>query len=168
MASKKASSTRSEILDDSSVTITKTLPGVAIVADRKDDCCFTAIRFKKIYPGNVTAQLTTDDGRTIQREFTATRKVRTAFMKKTGDNDDDDETDIVVGGLGGCINVDLSIVDTASSTLTIAHYKFRLCCNDNKVRPGARLTHLTPPTPGGQRVRLPLLEIVAVRRDDCP
>jgi len=166
----KESAKKSEIVSDGSVTITTTLRQEGERAhsrEKQPDCCLTAIRFKKIYPGDVTARLTTDEGRTVQREFTARKTVRTAFIKH-GVNDDDDETGIVIGGLGPCVNVDVSIVDTSSVTLTIAHYKFKLCCNDPCVRPGARLTHKSPPTAGGQVVKLPLLEIVAVRRDPCP
>ena len=135
-----------------------------------NDCCFTAIQFKKLYPADMTVKLTTNDGRTVERKFSAAKTTRTAFIKSKGSNDDDDDqTNIVIGGLGPCIDVDVAIVDTASAKLAIAHYHFRLCCNDPRVRKGARLTHKEPPVnPGGQVTTLPLLEITGVQRDPCP
>jgi hypothetical protein len=68
----------------------------------------------------------------------------------------------------------VAIADTSGpaanpAQLAIAHYQFRLCCNDPSVREGARLTHREKPvTPLGQVVKLPLLKILAVRRDPCP
>jgi hypothetical protein len=143
--------------------------------DAKDDCCLTAIKFEKTYPDDMTVRLTNGNGQTVERTFTSAKKVRTAFIKSSGDPDDDqDQTTIVVGGLGRCVDVDVAIVDTSGpavnpAQLAIAHYHFRLCCNDASVREGARLTHREiPVVPQGQVVKLPLLKIVAVRRDPCP
>jgi hypothetical protein len=161
-----------EIGSRDSVRITR-----ALQADRQgetvgndSDCCFTAIRFKKIYPGDMTVKLTTDDGRNVERKFSASKTVRTAFIKKKGSNDDDDDqSDIVIGGLGRCVDVDVAIADTASAILAITHYHFRLCCDDPRVRNGTRLTHREPPiTPHGQITTLPLLEITGVQRSPCP
>ncbi len=139
-------------------------------APRKEDCCFTAIRFRKLYPGDMTVTLTTPTGRTVTRRFTAGKTVRTGFIKPSGDDEDDDDAATAVsGGLGRCIDVDIAIVDTASAQLVTAHYHFRLCCDDPQVRVGARLTHLEPPPlPGGQAVRLPLLEITGIQVAPCP
>jgi hypothetical protein len=163
-----------DIYDTDSVTITRPLQEELHPASREvgTDCCFTWIKFKKLYPGDLTVRLTTDSGRTVTRIFTQHKTIRTGFIRQTGDDDDDDDKGVVVaviGGLGRCIDVDVSLVDTSDCLLRIAHYHFRLCCNDPKVSKGKHLTHLEPPpAPGGQAVKLPLLEILDLRRDPCP
>src|SRR5438128_1214801 len=63
------------------VAIERPLPDTpAHARDRKDDCCFTAIRFKAIYPGDMTVTVTNGAGQTVTRRFTAAHRERTAFM----------------------------------------------------------------------------------------
>lgn len=160
-----------EIASRGSFRETRALPRESRrTAQRGDDCCFTAIRFRKLYPADMTVTLTTDTGRSVRRRFTATKTVRTAFIKPSGDDeDDDDQATAVSGGMGRCVDVDVAIVDTASAQLVTIHYHFELCCDDPRVRNGARLTHREPPPiPGGQVVTLPLLEITGVQRAPCP
>ena len=119
------------------------------------------------------------DGRSLKREFSSSKTVRTALVKPDGGLDGEDTTGLVlVGGLGRCVDVDIEIADTSTvvidpkkhtTTMKIVHYHFRLCCNDATVLAGARLTaKIDPSGPGGQGVKLPLLGIKAVRRDPCP
>ena len=137
---------------------------------RRKACCLTALQFRKLYPADLTVTLTTLAGRTVTRKFTAAKLTRTAFIKASGDDEDgDDATTAVRGGLGPCVDVDVSLVDTSTATLVVAHYHFVLCCNDPQVRQGSRLTHKEPPVIlGGQIVTLPLLQITGVQSDPCP
>jgi len=132
------------------------------------DCCLTYIRFEKLYPGDVKAKVTLGDGRSLKREFTNAKKIRTAVVTPTGLDEDDTHT-ALVGGLGPCVDVDVEIMDTSTNPMKPVHYHFRLCCNDPAVRKGASLTaRINPPNPGGQVVKLPLLGIKEVRSDPCP
>ena len=137
---------------------------------RQPDCCFTAIQFAKVYPGDMTVTLTTPDGRMVTRRFTSSKTVRTAFISKKADDEDEDSVaDIVSGGMGSCVDVDVSITDTSSAALAVVHYQFRLCCDDKKVHPGTVLTFIEPnPLPGAQVAKLPLLQIKAIKRAPCP
>jgi hypothetical protein len=160
-----------EVFCSGSVRETRELPGQRPgTLPKGEDCCFTAIRFKKLYPANFTVTLTTDTGRTVTRRFTDAKTTRTGYIKPSGDDEDDDNLgQAVSGGLGRCVDVDVATVDTASAQLVTVHYRFRLCCDDGRVRNGARLTQREPPAlPGGQAVKLPLLEITGVQRAPCP
>jgi hypothetical protein len=177
LRSKDAASEGRDIVSSGSVRLTRTLgaeTGAEIrdgpTSDAADDCCLTAIRFRKLYPADMTVRLTTDTGRTVERRFTASKTVRTGYISKTPDNgEDDDQKQAVPGGLGPCVDVDVSIADTASPTLAIAHYHFRLCCADRRVHNGARLVFQDVPTsPLGQVTKLPLLQITGVERAPCP
>ena len=141
------------------------------VEQGKDDCCLTAIRFAAVYPGNMTVKLTAANGQVVTRTFTASKKVRTAFLAKKGGGDDDDdsnETGILVGGMGPCVDVDVSLADTASPTLAIVHYHFRICCKDKHIHPGTVLTEVPKAKPNEHVTTLPLLRITGIRIDHCP
>lgn len=144
------------------------------------DCCFTFIKFKKLYPDDVTARATGENGQNIERKFTKNKATRTLYVRKKKDVDEEPENQdvIIKGGLGRCVNIDIQIFDTSTIKvdkttnkvqMITANYHFRLCCNDPSVRRGTRLTHREMPgIPGGQAVKLPLLEIVEIKRDVCP
>jgi hypothetical protein len=164
--------TRAPVLPSSGSSRTiRDLPGGTPTTHerRRTDCCFTSIRFTKIYPADMTVTLTTPDGQTVTRKFTNERSVRRAFVKPGSGDDDDNSTGSVRGGLGRCVDVDVAIIDTASAKLVTVHYYFQVCCDDPKARNGARLVHVEPPaSPGRTESRLPLLQITDIEKAPCP
>jgi len=138
---------------------------------RPRDCCFTYIQFEKLFPLDVTARVTLGDGRSLKREFTDAKKIRPALVEPDGGLDGKDTDEILVGGLGPCVDVDIDVADTTKAK-TFFHFHFVLCCDDRKIAAGETvLTGIIPPPPQppltqGQRLRL--LGIKLVRVDPCP
>lgn len=144
-----------ELFPRDSVIITRDLSGFSDgpVQAKEADCCFTYIQFEKLYPGDVTARVILRDGRSPERKFTTGKTVRTALVRPDGNEGEDTTGQVLVGGLGRCVDVDIEIADTSSALAKIAHYHFRLCCTDPTVQKGARLTaKIDAASPGGQVV----------------
>jgi hypothetical protein len=161
----------SEILPRDSVTITHTLGDeieIGPVPGRAPDCCFTYIQFEKLYPLDVKTTLTLGDGRSLTRDFTSGKTVRSAFVGPDGQLEDEEGKGhlAIIGGLGRCIDVDIQV--TVVSTVTsIKHYHFHLCCDDPKVQEGHGLAALDQSGPN-EVVKTPLLGIKQLKRGSCP
>jgi hypothetical protein len=118
----------------------------------------------------VSARVTLGDGRSLKREFTNDKKTRTALVEPNGGLDGEDTNQVLIGGLGPCVDVDIDVVDTTKAK-TFLHFHFVLCCDEKIVAGESVLTGVIPPPPQpplaqGQRLRL--LGIKRVRVDPCP